>query len=74
LASLWVKYVIPMVGRGRQRLACDSDQGVLFHYVPHPSGRNPWYNQLENCARVGARLAQIYNAYLDFVREGRDGD
>ncbi|MDE2426253.1 MAG: hypothetical protein KGO96_10155 [Elusimicrobia bacterium] len=34
-----------------------------FHYFPHPSGRNLWYNDPENYAAAGQRLADIYREY-----------
>lgn len=30
-------------------------------WIPHPSGRNPFYNSADNRARVGAVLRSLYN-------------
>ena len=32
---------------------------IAFHTVPHPSGRNRFYNEPENCLLVGRRLADL---------------
>lgn len=33
-----------------------------FICVPHPSGRNPWYNDPTNRRKVGLLLAELYDA------------
>lgn len=32
---------------------------TTFTYVPHPSGKNLWYNDQENCRRVGELLRRL---------------
>ena len=34
--------------------------GIVWRQIPHPSGRNLWYNDENNCRKVGAMLAQLY--------------
>jgi hypothetical protein len=34
---------------------------VYFYQVPHPSGRNLWYNDPENRRAIGRLLAYLYN-------------
>jgi hypothetical protein len=34
--------------------------GIVFRQVPHPSGRNLWYNTPENMVSVGNLLADLY--------------
>lgn len=38
--------------------------GFGWCLVPHPSGRNTWYNDKENRTRTGRLLATLYNDYL----------
>jgi hypothetical protein len=35
-------------------------RGVLWRRVPHPSGRNLWYNKRENTAMVELLLEELY--------------
>jgi len=35
--------------------------GIVFRQVPHPSGRNLYYNNPQNVRMVGEMLAMLYN-------------
>lgn len=35
---------------------------AMFYALPHPSGRNPWYNDRENRKRAARLLAELYYA------------
>jgi hypothetical protein len=35
--------------------------GADFFQLPHPSGRNPWYNAADNRALAGRLLADLYD-------------
>lgn len=51
--------------RHEKRAACTPyvmDGMCEFYQVPHPSGRNLWYNEPGNAAKVGRLLARLYNA------------
>lgn len=51
-----------------------SDLEVRVWIVPHPSGRNRWWNKLENCALAYRFFAQRKeDAELRFLKEARLG-
>ena len=37
--------------------------GTIYRQVPHPSGRNPWYNDKKNSNLVAVLLDELYTAY-----------
>lgn len=39
------------------------DGGCTWRQVPHPSGRNPWYNHQENRNLVAVLLEELYYGY-----------
>jgi hypothetical protein len=41
-----------------------SAAGMDFYYLPHPSGRNLWYNQEANRRAAGEVLATLFRAYV----------
>jgi hypothetical protein len=38
--------------------------GVVWRQLPHPSGRNTWYNKEENKKLAELLLEELYNGYL----------
>lgn len=43
--------------------------GCTYYQVPHPSGRNIWYNIPENRQRVGRLLSHLYKSYAESSSE-----
>jgi hypothetical protein len=43
--------------------------GCTWRQLPHPSGRNPWYNDPEHRRLAGVLMEELYVAY-----RGHDGD
>ena len=42
--------------------------GVTWRQVPHPSGRNTWYNSRENCEVVELLMEELYVEYVERTR------
>lgn len=41
---------------------CPDGQVITFYQVPHPSGRNLWYNDESNRRAVGRLLSELYRS------------
>lgn len=71
-AELWGSgRVVVLLGRDVQRafghppvaLHPQLIGGTTWRQIPHPSGRNPWYNGRNNRRTVGLLLEELYTAY-----------
>jgi hypothetical protein len=40
------------------------DSTIRFYQLPHPSGRNPWYNDSDNRRVAGELLSELYLEYV----------
>lgn len=59
-------FEMPLMTPGELVIGSGPD-AVTFHAMPHPSGRNTWYNYPENRQSMCDLLARLYNDYARLV-------
>jgi hypothetical protein len=42
--------------------------GCIWRQIPHPSGRNLWYNEQKNVKVVELLMEELYVGYIEYVR------